>query len=280
LRIRSMRPSDFDFAAKLSNIENWDNSSDDFRRITRIQPRGCFVATEKKRRVGIVTTISYGRLGWIGNLVVSKQYRRLGIGSWLVKHAILYLRKKGARTVGLFSYKRNLPFYQRLGFKRDVSYLRFVGRGRALTYERPRSVDGKDFKRILMFDRKCFGYYRDRLLTELLERFRESSFVAIKNRDVQGYVIGKNYNNTCEIGPWICSREDVSTAGNLLKAVLSTSIGKSVEITVPSANHKALRLLRNHNLKADGSVVRMYHGDRTSLPDDRCVFAAESLERG
>jgi len=275
-----MRPSDFDFAARLSNMENWDNSSDDFRRTLRVQPGGSFVATEKKRRVGIVTTISYGRLGWIGNLVVSKQYRRLGVGSWLVKHAILHLRKKGAKTIGLFSYKRNLPFYQRLGFKRDVSYLRFVGRGRALTQERPRSVDGKDFKRILIFDRKCFGHYRDRLLTELLERFRESSFVAIENRDVQGYVIGKNYNNTCEIGPWICSREDVSTAGNLLKAVLSTSIGKSVEMTVPSANHKALRLLRNHNLKADGSVVRMYHGDRTSLPDGRCVFAGESLERG
>lgn len=275
-----MRAGDFDFAARLSNMENWDNSSDDFRRILRVQPGGSFVATEKKRTVGIVTTISYGRLGWIGNVVVSKRYRKLGLGSWLVKHAILYLRKNGARTIGLFSYKRNLPFYQRLGFKRDARYLRFLGKGRALTSEGPTGIDSKDFERILAFDRKCFRHYRDRLLKELLRRFRDSSFVTMRNGDVLGYIVGKNYDTTCEIGPWLCSREDISIAAGLLRAVLNISIGKSVEITVPRRNRQALRLLRNHNFEDQGSVVRMYYGDRTSFPDDRYTFAAESLEKG
>jgi len=280
LKIRCMRPSDFDFAARLSNMENWDNSTDDFRRILRIQPRGSFVATEKKRKVGILTTISYGRLGWIGNVVVSERYRKLGIGSWLVKHAILYLRKKGARTIGLFSYKRNLPFYQRLGFKRDASYLRFVGNGRALNSEGPRSIDSKDFERILAFDRKGFRHRRDGLLRELLRRFKDSSFVTMRNGGVLGYLVGKNYDTTCEIGPWLCSREETSIAASLLRAVLSTSIGKSVEITVPSGNRQALGLLRNYGFEDQGSVVRMYYGDRTGFPDDRYTFAAESLERG
>jgi len=280
LKIRCMLPSDFDFAARLSNIENWDNSTDDFRRILRIQPGGAFVATEKKRRVGIVTAISYGRLGWIGNVVVSKRYRKLGIGSWLVKHAILYLRKKGARTIGLFSYKRNLPFYQRLGFKRDASYLRLVGKGSVLTSEGPRSIDSKDLERVLAFDRKCFRHRRDRLLRELLRRFRDSSFVTIRNGEILGYIVGKNYDTTCEIGPWLCSREDISIATGLLRAVLNTSIGKPIEITVPRRNRQALRLLRNHEFEDQGSVVRMYYGDRTGLVDDRYTFAAESLEKG
>jgi len=280
LRIRRMRAGDFEFAARLSNMENWDNSSDDFRRILRVQPGGSFVATEKKRRAGIVTTISYGRLGWIGNVVVSKRYRKLGIGSWLVKHAILYLRKKGARTVGLFSYKGNLPFYQRLGFKRDASYLRFVGKGRAVASEGPRNIDSRDFERIVAFDRKCFRHYRDRLLKQLLTRFRDSSFVTMRNGEILGYIVGKNYNTTCEIGPWLCSREDIPVAAGLLRAVLSTSIGKSVEMTVPRRNSQALRVLRNHNFEAHGSVARMYHGDPTGLLDDRYTFAAESLERG
>jgi len=275
-----MRHGDFEFAARLSNMENWDNSSDDFRRILRVQPAGSFVATEKKRRVGIVTTISYGRLGWIGNVVVSKRYRKLGIGSWLVKHAILYLRKKGARTIGLFSYKGNLPFYQRLGFKRDASYLRFVGKGRTLASEGPRNIDRKDFERILAFDRKYFRHCRDRLLRELLKRFRDSSFVTVRNGEVLGYIVGKNYDTTCEIGPWLCSWKDISIGAGLLRAVLSTSIGKPVEITVPRRNNQALKLLRNHNFKDQGSVVRMYYGDRTVFPDDRYTFAAESLEKG
>jgi len=32
LRIRRMRAGDFEFAAGLSNMENWDNSSEDFKR--------------------------------------------------------------------------------------------------------------------------------------------------------------------------------------------------------------------------------------------------------
>jgi GNAT superfamily N-acetyltransferase len=275
-----MRSSDFDFAARLSNMENWDNSTDDFRRILRIQPGGAFVATETKRRVGIVTAISYGRLGWIGNLVVSKGYRKLGIGSWLVKHAILYLRKKGARTIGLFSYKRNLPFYQRLGFKRDASYLRLVGKGGVLTSEGPRSVDSRNLERVLAFDRKFFRHRRDRLLRELLRRFRDSSFVTMRNGELLGYIVGKNYDTTCEIGPWLCSREDISIATGLLRAVLNTSIGKPIEITVPRRNRQALRLLRNHEFEDQGSVVRMYYGDRTGLVDDRYTYAAESLEKG
>jgi len=275
-----MRPSDFDFAARLSKMESWDNSSDDFRRILRVQPGGSFVATEKKRRVGIATTFSYGRLGWIGNVVISKRYRKLGIGSWLVKHAIVHLRKSGARTIGLFSYKGNLRFYQRLGFKKDASYLRFVGRGRALTSEGPSSIGRKDFGRILAFDRKYFGHRRDRLLRELLERFRDSSFMTMRNSEVLGYIVGKNYDTTCEIGPWLCSREDISIAAGLLRAVLNTSMGKPVEITVPRRNRQALKLLRNHNFKDHGSVARMYYGDRTGFPDDRYTFAAESLEKG
>jgi ribosomal protein S18 acetylase RimI-like enzyme len=275
-----MRAGDFDFAARLSNMEDWDNSSDDFRRILRVQPRGSFVATEKERRVGIVTAISYGRLGWIGNVVVSKRYRKLGIGSWLVKHAILYLREKGARTIGLFSYKRNLLFYQRLGFKRDASYLRLIGKGRALTSEGPRSIDSRDFKRVLAFDRKYFRHRRDRLLRELLTRFRDSSFVTMRNGEVLGYIIGKNFDTTCEVGPWLCSRKDLSIAAALLRAVLNTSIEKPVEITVPRRNRQVLSLLRNHSFKDQGSVVRMYCGDRTGFPDDRYTFAAESLEKG
>lgn len=280
MKIRCMRPSDFDFASRLSNMENWDNSTDDFRRILRIQPGGSFVATEKKRRVGIVTTTPYGRLGWIGNVVVSKRYRKLGIGSWLVKHAVLYLRKEGARTIGLFSYKRNLTFYQRLGFKRDASYLTLVGKARAVSSEGPKRIDSNDFERILAYDRKCFRHHRDRLLRELLRRFADSSFVTMRNGEVLGYIVGKDYGTTCEIGPWLCSRKDISIAVGLLRAVLDASIGKTVEITVPRRNSQALRLLRNHDFKDQGPVVRMYYGDRTSLPDDRYIFAAESLDKG
>jgi len=280
LKIRCMRPGDFDIAARLSNIENWDNSIDDFRRILRVEPGGSFVAIEERHRLGIVTTISYGRLGWIGNLVVSKRYRKLGIGSWLVKHAIVHLRRKGARTIGLFSYKSALPFYQRLGFKRDASYLRFFGRGRALTSKGPRNIGMNDFERILVFDRKCFGHHRDRLLKDLLERFRDSSFLTMRNGKVLGYIVGKNYENTCEIGPWLCSREGISTAASLLRAVLNASIGKPVEVTVSNRNRQAFRLLRNHDFENHGMVVRMYCGDRSGFPDDRCNFAAESLEKG
>ena len=99
-----MRAADFSFAIRLANTMNWNMTRNDFEFISVLEPAGCFVLFDGVKQAGIATCISYGSVGWFGNLVVKDEYRRSGGGSALLKHAVNYLRDKGITSVGLYAY--------------------------------------------------------------------------------------------------------------------------------------------------------------------------------
>ena len=70
--VEEMTAADFEFAVNLANTLSWGMTVEDFMYSVSLEPNGCFVAFEGSERVGIATTISYGALGWFGNLVVSE----------------------------------------------------------------------------------------------------------------------------------------------------------------------------------------------------------------
>ena len=90
---------------------------EDFQFMTQLEPEGCFVLFDDSKPIGIATCISYGKVGWFGNLIVKEEYRSKGAGSLLVKHAINYLHGKGVETIGLYAYPNLIKFYGNLGFR-------------------------------------------------------------------------------------------------------------------------------------------------------------------
>ena len=117
-----MRSSDFQFATKLANTMNWNMAPEDFAFMASLEPEGCFVVFEGSKRLGIATCISFGNVGWFGNLIVKEKYRRKGAGRLLVKHAVNYLQSKGAKTIGLYAYPNLESFYGSLGFEKDMDF--------------------------------------------------------------------------------------------------------------------------------------------------------------
>jgi len=89
--IRPFRDEDIDFAFKLDTIEEWNHTRNDIERMLSFEPNGCFMAEMGGKPVGHVFSISYGRLGWIGFLIVKAEYRKRGIGTLLMKRAMDYL---------------------------------------------------------------------------------------------------------------------------------------------------------------------------------------------
>ncbi len=91
--IEKMTVKDFPFAFQLSNTMNWNATIEDFELATTLEPEGCFVLLDGSKRVAIATAVSFGRIGWFGNLIVREEYRKKGAGNLLTKYALEYLRE-------------------------------------------------------------------------------------------------------------------------------------------------------------------------------------------
>ena len=55
--------------------------------------------------------------GRIGRMAVLPDYRGQGVGSALLKHALVIARQQGLRTLTLSAQIQVVPFYQRFGFE-------------------------------------------------------------------------------------------------------------------------------------------------------------------
>lgn len=156
--VKTMSPEDFKFAVQITDQMNWNLTPADFEFMTELEPNGCFILLENSERIGLATTVNFGTVAWFGNLIVNESYRRKGAGSTLVKHSIKYLTSKHPRTIGLYAYIDKIPFYERLGFKKDSEFTVLRGRGISSQVEcGVREAKKQDLQQIIKFDRSCFG---------------------------------------------------------------------------------------------------------------------------
>ena len=99
VRVRAMRAEDVDFATGLVHAAGWASESmDSFVSFLAHDPQGCFIAEAGAEKAGICIATRYGRSGFIGELVVSKHLRLLGIGQLLFQRALDYLLEAGVEV--------------------------------------------------------------------------------------------------------------------------------------------------------------------------------------
>lgn len=276
--VKNMTPKDFEFAVRLTDTMNWKLSAEDFEFIMKLEPHGCFVLFDGSERIGIVTVISFGKMGWFGNLIVADTHREKGAGSLLAKHAVNYLTSKGVRTVGLYAYTDKIPFYERLGFEYDSEFAVLIGEGFSSPMKPdPRKARKEDIGEIVKFDKICFGGSRERLLSHILLNPHNQCYKYTENGKMIGYAAAKVYEDMAELGPLVCrkGRNDVAIA--LLKANLNKLQGLEVSVCMPKKESSILNELTISGFAENFRVARMFFKPQT-LKD--CVYAAESLERG
>ncbi len=221
--VRTMEPKDFPFAVSLANTMNWNMTSADFEFNMQLEPNGCLVLLEDSQPVGLATCIGYGEVGWFGNLVVKEAYRKQGKGTLLVKHAVNYLKKVGATTVGIYAYPHLADFYGKIGFKHDKDFLVLkVGTVSASLEKSETSgvIETRDLPKIEDFDEKCFGASRKRLLEKMLKNPDDIVYAAIEDSEIVGFGVAKTYGELAEIGPLECKEGKPEAAANLLGALL------------------------------------------------------------
>src|SRR5918992_2495763 len=78
----------------------------------------CFTVTDRGGRVvGVGSGVSYGALGFVGNMIVAEEHRRRGIGSAILTAILEFLHGRGCTRIELFATSEGRPLYARHGFE-------------------------------------------------------------------------------------------------------------------------------------------------------------------
>ncbi len=277
-KIRTMSSKDYSFAVELANTMNWNMASDDFAFNKRLEPNGCFVLLDESERVGIATCISYGHIGWFGNLIVKQDYRGQGAGTKLVKHAIEYLQSSGVTTVGLYAYPNLISFYGKIGFKRDADFVVLKSDSISPSSEINdfRKITNKELPKIIQLDSLCFGASRKKLLEKIIGP-KNPCYLATEGDRTIGYIAANIYEETVEIGPLVCARDHTETAVSLLKNSLNRFERLEGYMYIPKTETKLLQAAMKAGFEKQFELARMFLGSPVA---QNCVYMAESLERG
>ena len=277
--IRTIKPLDFNFIIGLAALENIKYSKKDLKRIIDFEPEGCFIALDGEQRLGIVTTITYGNVGWIGNLLVERSTRRRGTGTKLVKEALEYMQKKDVKIPKLYCFLNRVAFYRKLGFKTEINVQVMVGKGRKTSFSEVNKLPEETLDEILLLDKKIFGADRSRLLHKLHQEFPKNCFTAYHKKKLVGYIMANGSEDEYELGPCVCLPKYQSRYGEqLLKAGINSLDKKIIDLSIP-LNNKIKEILVNYGFKKQRIAVRMGCKD-SSLGNIEGILGIAGLDKG
>jgi GNAT superfamily N-acetyltransferase len=280
IEIRGMTGDDADFCLDLLRIVGWGNTRGDFERMMHYEPGGCFVAAVDGVDVGMVASIDYGAVGWVGNLIVRPGLRGRGVGALLMEEAIHHLRERGVESVCLDSVPLAIPLYRRLGFKEVQPSLRFTGEGQPLESEHAKRMRPSDLPEVAELDGRIFGASRDRVLKRVFEDFPETCFVARVGGTLTGFIMAKEGEGFHRIGPWICDPDRADVAEDLLRRLMDELAGEKLWAGVLGGNPASAEILGACGFSHVSTSLRMCLGRCESLGDVVGQFGLGGPDKG
>ncbi len=283
LQIRRMRSEDIPFAIRLSDQEKWGVKRRDLTRVLQLNPKGSFVAIDGLRRVGLLTTTSYGRkLGWIGNVIVDREHRGKRIGNTLVQNAIEHLHRARVKNIALYCFDENVRFYRRLGFVRDTPFVRLQRKPKPFRPSPPQETlkPSLPLRALLSADRKAFGADRSRLIQMVLG-MKAGWYIGFTDRTAaSSYLLVKEYRDMYEFGPWVCIRPRKDQPRQILHLALTNTAEKPIEVSCLRNHKKAFALLRKNDFEIIRHGYRMYLDKVPRIGSVEANYALGFLDKG
>ncbi len=261
-----MTKNDIDFAVRLTNYESWANSKFDFERLIKLNPSGNFVAWENNKRVGIITTAIFGKLAFVGNLIVPEKYRGQGIGRDLMEHALEYLkRKKEISAIELDGDFPAVELYRKLGFRDKYFSLRFC--------RKPADNNNSDIEniepsivepsRIIALDYKLINtpnIIRDKFIGEFIKLHIEQVYITDDSKNFGFSVIRKCFGDYYVIGPTMA--DSPKSAELLIQSVVEYYSSEVIYTGVPEINRSAVDIMLRNGFYYEPPSLRMYLGEK------------------
>jgi len=286
---RSLTKAHIKLVTESVENERWGYERRDIERCWQYQPKGCFIAEFDNKPIGHVFSISYGKMGWIGLLIVKEEHRQKGVGALLMQTAMDYLQKIGVETIRLEAVEKAVPLYKRLGFNEEFDSLRFNKLlkqreilaliGEKVTIQRMRE---KDLANLARFDSKYFGANRPRVLQSLYKDSPGTCFLAKEKQDLVGYIMSRKVSAIHRIGPWVCAKQNPRAACDLLVACINAIEEKETELRIgmPAPNADGTKLMEKLSFQLVGKSIRMVWGKHKHKGDIVGIFGIAGPEKG
>lgn len=275
-----MSTRDIQFAVSISSREGWGTPRSDFTRILRVSPGGSFVAYEGNSRVGMITTVNFGKkVAWMGNVIVDKNHRGKRVGRNLVAYAVDYLKSIRVKHIGLYCFRENVDFYEKLGFVKDTQFLRLrrprkpVESSRHGPSELPITLS-----RLVSLDRRAFGADRSELLRLLITEGYGTCFTGSSRKEA--FLVVKKYGTGCDLGPGVAFHTSREELNGLLEVSIEYAGGKPIEVSCLAQNHDYLQLLREHGFHVINRGYRMFWNEKVRLGSTRASFLLGFQDKG
>lgn len=281
--VRQFEREDIEFVFEMTLTERWNVTKNDIARMFDFEPEGCFIATVGGLPAGHIFSITYGKLGWIGLLIVSSRHRRSGIATVLMKKALNYLLGRRVGTVELDAVPEIADLYRKLGFTDEYDSLRFMGTSQNMQGKGSSValIEQEMFEDIAKFDAEYFGEFRGRVLSRLFWENPELSFVSYSGSHVVGYITCRKAQSGYALGPWVCKPRKRQVAEELFATCASELEPNSrIHVGIPSPNRAAIDTLLNHGFVQSSKSLRMRFGKKlvTERPDG--IFVISGAMKG
>lgn len=277
---RVMKQTDLGFFMNLMDMVGWGMTPGDYDRILRFSPEGCFIASQDDSDLGIVVTVNYGDIAWIGNLVVLPETRGKGIGAKLMQYAIDYLVSTGTKAIRLDGVPLAIPLYRRLGFKDEYWSLRFLGTAQRHPETTSKPMTQGDLDAVNRLDQSVFKAPRREILEYVYQKYPDLCFTSWTDGELVGYIMAKDAKGQVKIGPWIAIQGYSAVAENLLYSVMNMRVGEALWVGVPEGNQTGVSILEKNGFDRLPSSLRMCYGDCRVVEDVVSVYGLGGPDKG
>ncbi len=222
------------------------------------------------------------RLAWISMVLVTKDIRRGGVGTGLLKRCIADVADMGA-VAGLDATELGRPIYLPLGFHDLYSIRRWHLDAARSAVAPPQGIEIRpagvaDLSKLATYDRPLSGMERPTILAHLLLRQPGLAWIAqTPSGAITGYALGREGRVATSIGPVVADSEPIALA--LIAKATSAATGPFI-VDVPEAHRDVRAWIEGQGGRTPRAYMRMTLGTAKGLDDPRHVFALAGPELG
>ncbi len=271
-----MTEADIGFAVSMTDYERWAYLEDDFKRLIKLSPEGCFVAWENDKRIGMITSVTYADYAFLGCLIVRKEYRGRKIGEALIHRAIDHLHGRSVRCIELDGVFSAASLYRRLGFKDKYLSLRFARYPSGRAEQKKEPAGSCSPEELTSFDFAQTGINRKELLNCYFPEFANSLYVTGNNR-LTGYAfVTPRKGGFLKIGPMVTKNK--KSAGQILSDILKDYGGGTIVIGVPAVNTAATTIMLRMGFIHGPPALRMYLGEKRDY--ETSIYGIAAADKG